>query len=112
MAFASPGRFSTKSVAHSVAPSLASKGPPNMNINDLSQEINNILAAEEVRFAHSQEDAIKRKTVVHFADSKITLPDLYGLVLKNTKVLRLLVPMINSIIQKLIDCIREETIPQ
>tara|TARA_E500000178_G_C16415033_1_gene484666 strand:+ start:198 stop:527 length:330 start_codon:yes stop_codon:yes gene_type:complete len=91
------------------APTIASRITPSMKIHEYSQEINNIFAEQDRRFANSLDDAIKKKTVVHFADSSITLPDLYGLVLKNDKVLRLLVPMINGIIQKLIDCIREET---
>jgi hypothetical protein len=105
----SPGRLTARSTAPSVVHSLTSRAPPNMSINEYSQEINNIFAEQDRRFANSLDDAIKKKTVVHFADSSITLPDLYGLVLRNEKVLRLVVPMINSIIRKLIDCIREET---
>ena len=104
-----PGRSTARSTAPSVAHSFTSRAPPNMSINEYSQEINNIFAEQDRRFANSLDDAIKKKTVVHFADSSITLPDLYGLALKNEKVLRLVVPMINSIIRKLIDCIREET---
>ena len=108
----SPGRSrrsTTSSVAGSFAPSLTSRAPPNMNINELSQEINNIFAEIDRRFANSLDDGTKKKTVVHFGDSSITLPDLYGLVLKHEEGLRLIVPMINGIIKKLIDCIREET---
>ena len=107
----SPGRVrsSASSVAGSVAPTIGSRAPPSMNINEYHQAIHDIFAEQDRRFANSLDDAIKKKTVVHFADSSITLPDLYGLVLKNDKVLRLLVPMIDSIIKKLIECIREET---
>ena len=101
------GRSTTASVAGSVAPN--SRAPPNMNINEYHQAIHDIFAEQDRRFANSLDDAIKKKTVVHFADSSITLPDLYGLVLKNDKVLRLVVPMIDSIIHRLIECIREET---
>ncbi len=95
----------------SVAPTIASRITTNMKINDYSQAINDILAEQDRRFANSQDDSIKKKTVVHFGDSKITLPELYGLVLKNRTMLKLFLPMIDSIIKKLIDCIKEETNP-
>ena len=105
----SPRSTTSRGGASSIANSFTSRAPSNMNINELSQEINTIFAEQDRRFANSLDDGTKKKTVVHYADSSITLPDLYGLVLKHEKGLRLVVPMINGIIKKLIDCIREET---
>lgn len=104
-------RLTRGSDVGSVAHTIASRITPNMKINEYSQAINDIFAEQDRRFANSLDDTIKKKTVVHFADSSITLPELYGLVLKHEKVLRLVLPMINGIIQKLIECIKEETNP-
>lgn len=105
----SPNRtpLSRRSVVSS--PNRRSNSSRDFNYNDLIQHITGIIEKQDRRIAERKENAMDRRTVVHFNDESITLPDLYGLVLKNTEVLGLVVPLIDSIIHKLIECIKDET---
>ena len=95
--------------ASSVAYSTTPRPPPSMKINEFLHEIRNIINTQKERSTVVHDNSIERSTVVHFGDDSITLPDLYGLVLKNSKALELVADTIESIITTLLDCIREET---
>lgn len=105
-----PSVLSRRSDAGSHAFTTTTRAPPNMKLNEILHEIRNIINTQKERSTVVHDNSLERSTVVHFADESITLPDLYGLVLQNTKALELVVDSIESIITTLLDCIREETI--
>ena len=104
----SPSRASVLSTP-SGSLSRGSRSGFNMDYADLSETIKGILNKKKREITESQDKELDKRTIIHYGGSSIKLQDLYGLVLSNTEVLDLILPMIDSIIKKLIDCIKEET---
>lgn len=81
-----------------------------LSFNELRDLFNGNLNKQNEKIIASQDSALNRKTVVHLGDKSTTLSDLYGMVLRNTELMGYVVPMIDKIIEKLIECIKDETI--